>query len=157
MAGRRRLGSGRLSWFPVLAVASGILYFRKAWAALAILWLFAVVLWVAFFKPTQCDVETAAGQGCGNPARGRLRACHLRKHKRAKHDALWAMIGRGNPAARYRILWAQPRSPYGRESPQPEEARPRLMRPAYDGVMLAATVVGAAAMLISVGLQIGSV
>jgi hypothetical protein len=65
------------------------------------------------------------------------------------------MIGRANPAIRYRIMWAQPRSSYGRESPQLEEAPPRLMRPAYDGVMLSATVVGAVAMLVSLGLQIG--
>jgi hypothetical protein len=67
------------------------------------------------------------------------------------------MIGRRNPALRYRIMWAQPRTSYGRESPQPEESPPRVMRPAYDGIMLAATVAGAAAMLISLSLQIGSV
>jgi hypothetical protein len=52
-----------------------------------------------------------------NPAHGRLRACHLVKHKRAKHDALWQMFSLKNPAIRYRIIWAQPRSSYGRASP----------------------------------------
>jgi hypothetical protein len=40
----------------------------------------------------------------------RLRACHLVKHKRAKHDALWQMFNLRNPAIRYRIMWAQERS-----------------------------------------------
>jgi hypothetical protein len=44
----------------------------KEWPALAILWIFALVLWLAFFKPTQCDVERDNGEGCGNPAHGMM-------------------------------------------------------------------------------------
>ena len=62
------------------------LAYAKAWAALVIFLIFALVLWVAFFKPTQCDVEKDNGEGCGNPARGRLRACHLVKHKGGVQD-----------------------------------------------------------------------
>jgi hypothetical protein len=138
----------------VVLALSLLAVYRKDWPALAILWIFALVLWVAFFKPTQCDVETRNGEGCGNPARGRLRACHLVKHKRAKHDALWTMLKLKNPAIRYRVMWAQPRSSYGRESPQPETTPPRLMKPLYDGIMLAATVVGAAVTVVAFALQV---
>jgi hypothetical protein len=116
-----------------------------------------LVLWIAFFKKTQCDVETKSGEACGNDAYGRLRACHLTKHKRAKRDALWAMIGRRNPASRYRILWAQPRSSYGRESPRLEESSPKVMKPVYDGTMLAATVVGSVATVLALALQARSI
>jgi Ca2+/Na+ antiporter len=154
---RRRRKVGKLSLVIVIVLlCSLILASRKAWAVLVIFWLFALVLWVAFFKRTQCDVETASGDGCGNPAHGRLRACHLIKHKRAKNDALWAMVNLRNPAMRYRIKWARPRSSYGRESPEAEEATPRLMRPVYDGTMLAATVVLAIVAIITLGLQLGS-
>ncbi len=153
---RRRSKAGGLSVGALIVLlASLFLASRKAWPALAIWWLFVLVLWVAFFKRTQCDVETAAGEGCGNPARGRLRACHLVKHKRAKHDALWAMVGRGNPATRYRLKWVQPRSTYGRVSPQVDPAPLRLMRPVYDAAMLAATVVVAIATVVTLSLQLG--
>ena len=132
----------------MVLVLSLLLASRKEWPALAIFWIFVLVLWLAFFKPTQCDVETDDGEACGNVAHGRLRACHLVKHKRAKNDALWAMFKLRNPAIRYRIKWAQPRSSYGHVSPQPGTPPPRLMRPLYDGTMLAATVLGAAATVI---------
>jgi hypothetical protein len=134
-------------------ILSLLLASRRDWPALAIFWIFVLVLWLAFFKSTQCDVEKSDGEGCGNPARGRLRACHLVKHKRAKHDALWQMFSLKNPALRYRIMWARPSSSYGRVSPQPEEQPARLMRPVYDGTMLVATVVGAAATVIAFALH----
>lgn len=152
---RRRSKAGGLSLGAlVLLVGSLLLVARKAWPALAVSWIFIVVFWVAFFKPTQCDVETDAGKGCGNPAHGRLRACHLVKHKRAKNDALWAMMKLKNPAVRYRIKWAQPRSSYGRESPRLEEESARITHPLYDGTMLGATVVGAIVAVITLGLQL---
>jgi Ca2+/Na+ antiporter len=154
---RKRSKAGQIS-FGALAILLVSLYLvaRKAWPVLGIFWLFALVLWVAFFKRTQCDVETSSGEACGNPARGRLRACYLVKHKRAKHDALWAMMKLSNPAMRYRIKWVQPRSAYSRESPQLEEETPSVVRPVYDGAMLAATVVVAVAAVITLGLQFHS-
>jgi hypothetical protein len=150
---RRRSRAGGLSAGGlVIVVLSLLLASRKDWPTLVIFWIFVLVLWVSFFKPTQCDVEKSDGEGCGNPAHGRLRACHLVKHKRAKHDALWRMFRLKNPAIRYRIIWAHPRSSYGRVSPQPEESPPRLMRPLYDGTMLVATVLGAAATVITLAL-----
>ncbi len=118
---RRRAGRGSLGT-AVVVVVSLFLASRKAWPALVIVWIFALVLWVAFFRSTACDVETKDGDGCGNPAHGALRACHLTKHKRAKHDALWRIFGRSNPAIQYRIKWAQQRSNYGRETPRLEES-----------------------------------
>jgi hypothetical protein len=152
---RRRSKAGGLSFggFVVLGLSLLAVY-RKDWPALAILWIFALVLWLGLFKATQCDVETSNGQGCGNQAHGRLRACHLVKHKRAKHDALWTMLRLKNPAIRYRIMWAQPRSNYGRVSAQPETSPPRLMRPVYDATMLVATVVGAAATVLAFAVEI---
>jgi hypothetical protein len=137
---RRSKRSGLSVGSLVVLVLSLVFIAQKGWLALAALWIFALVLWLAFFKPTQCDVEKDNGEGCGNPAHGRLRACHLRKHKRAKNDALWAMFKLKNPAIRYRIMWAQPRSSYSRVSPQPEESEPKVTRPLYDGTMLGATV-----------------
>jgi len=152
---RRRSRVGGLSAVSlVVLVLSLLLASRKEWPVLAIFWIFVLVLWLAFFKPTQCDVETDGGKACGNVAHGRLRACHLVKHKRAKNDALWAMFKLRNPAIRYRIKWAQPRTSYGHVSPQPAAPPPRLMRPLYDGSMLAATVLGAAATVIGLALQV---
>jgi hypothetical protein len=150
---RSKAGGSSVGSLAVL-ILSLLAVYRKEWVALAILWIFALVLWLAFFKQTQCDVETSNGEGCGNPARGRLRACHLIKHKRAKRDALWAMFRLKNPAIRYRVKWAQPRSSYGRISPPPETPPARLMRPLYDGTMLVATVVGAAVTVIAFALQV---
>jgi hypothetical protein len=155
---RRRSRVGGLSLGSVvILVLSLLLVSRKEWPALAVLWIFVLVLWLAFFKPTQCDVEKDNGEGCGNPAHGRLRACHLVKHKRAKHDALWAMFRLRNPAIRYRIKWAQPRSSYGRVSPPPETPPPRLASPLYDGTMLGATVLMTAAAVITLALQVRSI
>jgi hypothetical protein len=154
---RKRSKAGQIS-FGALTILLGSLFLaaRKAWLGLGVFWFLGLVLWMAFFKRTQCDVETASGEGCGNPARGRLRACHLVKHKRAKNDALWAMVKLRNPAAHYRIKWVQPRSSYGRESPQLEAEPSRVVRPVYDGTMLAATILAALAAMITTGLQLGS-
>jgi hypothetical protein len=151
---RRRSRVGGLSFVSfVILISSLLLVSRKEWPALAILWIFVLVLWLAFFKPTQCDVEKDNGEGCGNPAHGRLRACHLVKHKRAKHDALWAMFKLKNPAIRYRIKWAQPRSSYGRVSSQTEESEPKLTKPLYDGTMLVATVLMTLVAMVTFALQ----
>jgi hypothetical protein len=142
MARRRRSKVGGLSLggFGIL-ILSLIFIGQRRWLALAVLWILALVLWLAFFKKTQCDVETNEGTGCGRDARGRLRSCGLVKHKRAKHDALWRVFGLRNPAIRYRIMWAQERSSYGRVSPPPkEESEPKVTRPLYDGTMLVATI-----------------
>ena len=142
MARRRRSKFGSLSLGSlVILVLSLIFIGQRGWLALAVLWILVLVLWLAFFKKTQCDVEMKEGTGCGRDARGRLRSCGLVKHKRAKHDALWRVFGLRNPAIRYRIMWAQERSSYGRVSPQvEEESEPKVTRPLYDGTMLAATI-----------------
>ena len=75
-------------------------------ASIGCLWTLVLVVWLAFFMKTQCDVETKKGAGCGRDARDRLRPCGLIKHKRAKRDALWRAFGLRNPAIRYRIRWA---------------------------------------------------
>jgi hypothetical protein len=152
---RRSRAGGALGSFIVFVLVL-LLAYRRVWFLLAIFLIFVVVLWIAFFKPTQCDVEKDNGEGCGNPARGRLRACHLVKHKRAKNDALWAMFRLKNPAIRYRVKWAQPRSSYGRVSPEPAIQPARLMRPVYDGTMLVATVMGAAVTVIAFAFQVRS-
>lgn len=142
MARRRRLKFGGLSvGSAVIVTLSLILIGQGRWPASAILWILVLVLWLTFFKKTRCDVETNEGTGCGRDARGRLRSCGLVKHKRAKNDALWRAIGLRNPAIRYRIMWAQEHSGYGRVSPQAEEgSEPKVTRPLYDGTMLAATL-----------------
>jgi hypothetical protein len=53
-AGRVSLGSS------IFVIVSVLLASRKAWPALVIFWIFVLVLRVAFFRPTQCDVETSA-------------------------------------------------------------------------------------------------
>ena len=66
---RKRSKAGRLSLGTLIVLlASLFLASRKGWPALAICWIFTLVPWVAFFKRTQCDVETTTGQGCGNTA-----------------------------------------------------------------------------------------
>lgn len=137
---RRSRRSGLSLGSLIVLVLSLIFIAQKGWLALAALWILTLVLWLSFIKPTQCDVEKDNGEGCGNPAHGRLRACHLVKHKRAKNDALWAMFKLKNPATKYRIMWAQPRSSYGHVSPQAEESEAKVTRPLYDGTMLGATV-----------------
>jgi len=156
---RRRSRAGGLSAGSlVVLVLSLLLASRKEWPALAVFWIFILLVWLAFFKATQCDVEKDDGGACGNPAHGRLRACHLVKHKRAKNDALWAMFKLRNPAIRYRVMWAQQRSSYGRVSPKPdEEPQPRLMRAVYDGTMLVATVVVAVVTVVTFAFQFRSI
>jgi Ca2+/Na+ antiporter len=153
---RRRSGASGSLGALVLVILTVLLAYRKEPVLLAILWSFAFVLWLAFFKKTACDVEKDNGEGCGNTTYGRLRACHLTKHRRAKHDALWAMFGVKNPAAKYRIMWAKSRSSYGRVSPQPQAPPARLMRPVYDGTMLVATVVAALVAVITFAFQVRS-
>lgn len=140
MARRRRSKVGGLSLGSfVILILSLIFIGQRGWVAF--LWILVLVLWLAFFKKTQCDVETNEGTGCGRDARGRLRSCGLVKHKRAKHDALWRVFGLRNPAIRYRIMWAQERSSYGRISPQAkDESTPKITRPLYDGTILVATI-----------------
>jgi len=142
MVRRRRSKVGGLSLGSGVILSLSLTFIgQRGWLALAVLWILALVLWLAFFKKTQCDVETNQGTGCGRDARGRLRSCGLVKHKRAKHDALWRVFGLRNPAIRYRIKWAQEHSSYGRVSPQvEEESEPKVTRPLYDGTMLVATL-----------------
>jgi hypothetical protein len=155
---RRRSRANELSLGTlVFILLSVLLIYWKDWLGLAVYWAFDLVIWIAFFKKTQCDVETGKGEACGNDAHGRLRACHLVKHRRAKHDALWAMFRLRNPAIRYRIMWALPRSSYGRVSPEPESAPARVMSPMYDGTMLLATVLMTIVGIITLGLQVSSV
>jgi len=138
---RRRSRRGGLSLGSLVVLILSLVFIaQKGWLALAALWILTLLLWLAFLKPTQCDVEKDNGEGCGNTAHGRLRACHLVKHKRAKNDALWALFKLKNPAIRYRIMWAQSRRNYGRASPEPEESTPKLTRSLYDGTMLGSTV-----------------
>lgn len=66
---RRRSRVGGLSFAGVvILIFSLLLLSQKKWPALAIFWIFLLVLWLAFFKQTQCDVEKDNGEGCGNPA-----------------------------------------------------------------------------------------
>ena len=83
----------------MLLVLSLPLAFWEEWRTLAIFWIFVLVLRQAFFTRTWCGVETNNGEACRNEVHGRLRACHLVKHRRAKNDALWAMFKLRNPAA----------------------------------------------------------
>jgi hypothetical protein len=154
MARRRRSKVGGVSLGSgAILILSLIFIGQRGWLALAVIWILAFVLWLAFFKKTQCDVETNEGAGCGRDARGRLGSCGLAKHKRAKHDALWRVFGLRNPAIRYRIMWAQGRSSYGRVSPQQEESEPKVTRPLYDGTMLVATLAGPAIAILTSILQ----
>jgi len=154
---RRRSTVGGPSFVGVVILVLSLIFIsQRGWPALAALWILALLLWLAFFMKTQCDVETERGEGCGNGARGRLRACHLAKHKRAKRDALWAMFGLRNPERRYRIMWAEQHSAYGRVSPQLEKPpEPKITRPVYDGTMLGATVLSAIVAAITFTFQFG--
>lgn len=69
---RRSRVSGLSVASLVILILSLLLASRREWPALAIFLIFVLVLWVAFFKPTQCDVAKDNGEGCGNPAHGRL-------------------------------------------------------------------------------------
>jgi Ca2+/Na+ antiporter len=158
MSRRQRSGVSLSSLGSIVVLLLSLLeVVRKEWLILGVIWVLIFALWLAFFKQTQCDVETDKGTGCGNPAHGRLRACHLIKHKRAKRDALWRIFRLNNPAIRYRIMWTQPRLSYGHVSPQVETSPPRIMKPLYDSTILIATVVGAAATVAALALQIHSI
>jgi hypothetical protein len=68
------------------------------WLALGILWVSIPPLWWAFIAPTRCGVETKTGKACSNRSYGRLRGCHLVKHKETRGAALWGMFKSRNPA-----------------------------------------------------------
>ena len=69
------------------------------------------MLWLAFFEETRCGVKTDDGKACGYVAHGRLRACHLVKHRQAKNDALWAMFKLRHPAVALSQRRARPVAP----------------------------------------------
>ena len=86
---RRRWRIGKLSLgTTTLLLTSLVLALRESWPAFAVFLIFVLILWVAFFKQTQCDVETASGEGCGNPAQGRLRACRSGKAQESQERRL---------------------------------------------------------------------
>jgi hypothetical protein len=90
----RRLQAGTLA----ILVSYVLLGIPEGWWALPIFWTLILVPWLAFFKQTRCGVKTSRGDLCGNVAHGRLRACHLVKHRHAKNDALRAMFKLRHPA-----------------------------------------------------------
>lgn len=138
----------------MVVAASLYLVSRGAWVALGLLLLLVLIVWVALFKQTACDVETKnAPDGCGNTAYGRLRACHLRDHKRAKHDALFALFGLRNPTRAWRVRWTRSPAAYGRTSPAPGSTPSRVTNPLYDGAILLATIAGSVATIIALVLQ----
>jgi uncharacterized membrane protein len=68
---RRRSKRGRLSFGGLVVLILSVIFIaQRGWLALAVLWILALVLWLSFFKKTQCDVETGKGEGCGNVAYG---------------------------------------------------------------------------------------
>lgn len=75
----------------VILGVGGLAWFQRSWG-----WgLLSVGLWcwyALFLVETTCDVEkkTKPGERCGNTAYGRLHACHLVEHRRAKRGALWS-------------------------------------------------------------------
>lgn len=152
MGRRRRRARGSGGFLAVLGAV--YLYATGTYLTLLLFGVAVVAIWVGFFKRTSCDVELRSGRGCDKNARGRLRACDIVSHQRAKHDALFAMVGLGNPARRWRVKWARSATPYGRTSPAPSEPLPRVMNPAYDAVMLAATVLGTAGTLVALFVQL---
>jgi hypothetical protein len=144
----RRKGESELDLVAVGGLA--FLAYRGAWVALATGFALLVIVWLAFFRRTPCDVENKNGRGaCGNDARGALRACYRSEHKRAKRDALFALFGLENPGRRWRIMWSRDRSPGGRRSPLPTSVPPRVTRPLQDAVVLVATVAGSIAAVIT--------
>lgn len=133
---RRRSLVGAVAVTGTLCTAAA-----EAWWALGFFWLSAALAWMAFCVHTVCDVENKSdGRPCGNNAYGKLLSCHLRSHRRAKLDALFAVIGQENPGRRYRVMWARTPMEHGRVSPAPQEGEARAIRPMYDISMLVATV-----------------
>lgn len=140
---------------PVVAVPTAYLIVHEAWVSLGALWSLFIILWLAFFKKTVCDVQLKGRRdGCGNDAFGHLRACRRADHKRAKRDALFALFGLTNPTRAWRIMWARSGSSYGRVSPTVEPVEPRITRPWHDGTILVATVAGSIAAVVQVAMQL---
>jgi hypothetical protein len=152
---RRSRRRRKSSVIPAIPLIVAVITYANYGNALAI-WMgigVAIIMWMAFVMPTYCDVQNKTdGEGCGNPVRGKLRACRL--HKRQKHDALWAMFRLRNPAQRYRVMWARASSRHPNVTPSPADATPRVLNPLYDGAMLVATVIGSIATVFALMVQV---
>jgi hypothetical protein len=153
MARRRQRRRDSTGLAALLLTAFGYILFRHAWVAFILVILLSILVWVSFFVRTSCDVENKTdGEPCGNPVRGRLRACSW--HRRQKRDALWAVLGMANPAIRYRIMFARSTG-YGRTTPtMPGGPSPTVTRPTYDCVMLVSTVAAAAAAIVALAVRL---
>lgn len=151
MAKRRKKGELPLGFGLVI---TAYLAYTEAWIALGFFWLFLLLIWISFFKRTVCDVQNKSDRRpCGNIAYGKLRACHLPEHKRAKRDAMLATLRLRNPGQRYRVMWSRADTSHERTSPVPGETVPKLTRPLYDAAMLVATVASAVAAIVALLVQ----
>ena len=104
MAGKRRpfRDAGLL-----VAIAVGVcLFYLPNWFTRICFILFLIAVWVGLVKRTICDVKNKSSPGyCGNDARGVLRACHLKEHKRRKRRIILGWFGirsRGKRQSRWK-------------------------------------------------------
>ncbi|MDL4815995.1 hypothetical protein [Actinomadura opuntiae] len=133
----------------IFVIAFAYTAFIRNWIAFIALIFLGAFIYLAFFRQTSCDVERVDGGACGNTAYGWLGACHFRRHKRIKRNAILAGMTLRRPAPepparRYR----------GSERDNHEEATQisesgGVTRLAYDCAMLIATVAGSVASILA--------
>jgi hypothetical protein len=168
--GRSKKASRRSAFAPLLVVWALVLWGLREqgepgeFALAVVLGVWVVLILVAVWLPTTCDVVTKRGGACDDDAYGMLRACHRSSHKRDKRRALLEMLGFHRLARRRRRQWRAPVEPtierpertVGRPAPRPAAGstapvRVELARSALDRAVMVATIVGAVPAAIQTG------
>ena len=152
--GRRKRATGNSRWLVLLVP---LLVAASLWSQREITWLvlFLVVyltgtitIWVLLYMGTTCDVITKTkGTPCGNPVRGRLRAC--RYHKREKRAAWFARVGITGPAARLGKRVARPTARQPAPTAPPGTDTLTVDKPVTDGLTIVCTLISTVMTIIS--------
>jgi hypothetical protein len=177
--GRSKKASRRTRFLLLLVICALALW--RSWeqgepadfvlTAVVVAWLLLIL--VAVWLPTTCDVVTASGRACDNDAYGLLRACHHGRHRQLKRRALLEILGFHRLARRPRRRWSSPaesrddrplpktsaarrgasvgRPPNGPAAGSADPVRVELARSVLDRVVMVATIVGAIPAAVQVG------
>jgi hypothetical protein len=97
-------------------VGAGLLFLAisKDWVELGCALVAVLFLWIALFKPSRCNAETARGTCCRNPSRGMLRACSQPAHRQIKRRKLLSLTRLGGGLSGTQAIWQDGSPAYGK-------------------------------------------
>jgi hypothetical protein len=130
------------------------LYLSPVWGtiAVALAWMFMVIIWVLFVMPTNCAYDVG-DHGCTRQVWGKVGGCF--QHGQLKRDAVWAAMGKRNPGMAVRLTWGHSRAQLGRQlGTNAGTSATADQQGAYNVTMLVIAAVSAGAAVISVFLAL---